>query len=86
MGLEEVETKRALAPTNGRIPRDLRSEPYSERRGGGATARPWMWRRGRYCPSPRLLFVQGRRSRSSQIGQLGREGNRGKGRGRGWWH
>ena len=65
-----MKTEGAPAAGNWRICRSLRSEPSlaggggGGGGGGGATGWPWMWRIRRYCPSPRLVSVQGRRGRS----------------------
>ena len=65
-------------PANGRICRGLRSVPSFEE---GATTWLWMWKRGGYYPSPRLISVHGRRSRSNQLGQLSRDDSKGGGSG-----
>ena len=67
LGLDEMKTEGPPAVVNGRIRRGLRSEPSLERGWGGATGWLWMWRRRRYCPSPHLVSMRGRRGRSSQF-------------------
>ena len=85
-----MKTERAFSTVNGMIRYGLRSEPSLEGgRGGGERGLyglAVMWKRMRYCPSHCLISVQGRRGRSSQLGQISMICSRGDNRGRGWRH
>ena len=77
-----METKGALASTNGRNHQGLRSDISLEGGGGGGGATGWtkMWMRMRYFPNPHLISAQGKRGMSNQLGQISRVCRRGDNR------